>query len=159
MQVLPPVSWQAVGAVSGLLGTVLTLLVAWIKDRTAISRRIQLLDEATRYVAFWKAFMESATNTLPEDEAASLARLYATNLKLLAEYVEYGSTQPIRQSVDDAPLKWVHRETLKQKAKGVARTWGFATGIIFVLLWAIKTWLPPMFFQFMGISASPSSLR
>jgi hypothetical protein len=161
MEVSSSMLWQRIGTVSGLLGTVLTLLVTWIKDRTAASRRIQLLDEATRYLAFWRTFME-ATNALSEDEATSMTRLYAANMRLLAEYVESACTQPIRQSVLDASRKWVRREAFKAKVKAVVRTFVLTTGIVFLILTVIIVVFHPSLewiLKMLGITETPTTLR
>jgi sulfur relay (sulfurtransferase) DsrC/TusE family protein len=130
-----PNSWQAIGTIATLLGTVLTLFVSWIRERTASARRVQAINEAKQYVDFWKAYMETAASLLAEDDMASLSRLYTRNLKLLGEYIEYEVTQPIRDVVSDVPLRWIRRETLKQQAKRAVRTWGIVTPIVFLLLW------------------------
>jgi hypothetical protein len=53
-QAASPTYWQAIGTIATVCGTVLTVIVTWRKDRSAISRRIQILEEATHYLAFWK---------------------------------------------------------------------------------------------------------
>jgi hypothetical protein len=140
MQVAPATAttWQALGVLATFLGTILTLVVSWVKERSASARRIQILDEAKRYVEFWKAYSDITSGTFKAEDAAALSRDYLRNFKMIEEYIEYEVTQPIRKVVTDAPVWWVRREVFKERAKNAVRTWGVITPMVFLLLWAVE---------------------
>jgi len=131
-------TWQGLGVLATFVGTVLTIVVSWIKERNASARRIQILDEAKRYVEFWKAYTDITSGTFEDRDLAALSRATARNLKMIEEYIEYEVTQPIRKAVTDAPVWWVRREVFKERAKAAARTWGVVTPIVFFLLLALE---------------------
>ncbi len=140
MQVAPATAttWQALGVLATFLGTVLTLVVSWVKERSASARRIQILDEAKRYVEFWKAYTDITSGTFEDDDLAALSRACLRNFKMIEEYIEYEVTQPIRKVVTDAPVWWLRREVFKERAKNAVRTWGVVTPMVFLLLWAVE---------------------
>jgi hypothetical protein len=152
-----PPPWQAIGALATLLGTALTVFVTWIKERTASARRIQILDEAKRYVEFWKAYTETAAGVLGPDEIAVVSKQFTQNLRVLAEYIEYEVNQPIHQVVTDVPRSWVRRETFKERAKQLAsasRSWAVITLLVFLFLWAASAYFRPSS-GFLTITSDP----
>ena len=48
----------AAGAL-GLIGTVVTILVGWLKDRDTSTTRLRQLDEASKRVAFWETWYKA----------------------------------------------------------------------------------------------------
>ena len=114
------ISWQAIGTIATFVGTILTVIVTWGKDRSASARRIQILEEATKYVGFWKAYTKSAMEAFSPDDQAALSKETEERLKKLGAYVEYTVTQPISQTVDDIPLRVVRRQTFKIRARRVS---------------------------------------
>jgi len=132
------ISWQALGTIATFLGTVLTVVVTWRKDRTASSRRIQILDEATRYVEFWKAYLESGQANCDSDEQEALSKEAKASLKMLGRYVDFTVTQPMSQSVNEIPVKFLKRQTFKLRAKKVALTFAVLTGISFAAVYTVS---------------------
>lgn len=161
MQAAPATAttWQALGVLATFLGTVLTLVVSWVKERSASARRIQILDEAKRYVEFWKAYTDITSGTLEDDDLTALSRASLRNFKMIEEYIEYKVTQPIREVVTDAPVWWVRREVFKERAKYALRTFAVVTPIVFLLLWAIqKTDAISYLYDLADIWQAPSGL-
>ena len=140
MQATPATTttWQALGVLATFVGTVLTLVVSWVKERSASARRIQILDEAKRYVEFWKAYTDIVSSTFEDADSTTLSRASLRNFKMIEEYIEYEVTQPIRKTVTDTPVWWVRRQIFKERATNALRTWGVVTPSLFLLLWAVE---------------------
>jgi len=132
---LPTVTpWPAIGALTTLVGTALSLYRTWVKEKNAIARRIQVLEEGKQYLEFWKTYADTASGVLGEDDFTTLSKMSVRNFKLLSEYIEYEVTRPIEQTVIGVPTRWVRQQIFKERAKQVAKTFAIVTPFLFVLL-------------------------
>lgn len=65
------VGGMVVGAF-GLVGTLASLCVSWLRDRDAVSQRSKQLEEATKRIQFWDQWLKLSTTV--DDAALDLAR-------------------------------------------------------------------------------------
>lgn len=56
----------------GLIGTLIGVGVTWVKGRSASTQRIRVLDEATKRILFWDAWLDSSTKANLAEELGKL---------------------------------------------------------------------------------------
>jgi hypothetical protein len=96
----PPFPWAAIGAFSSLLAAILTILVTWLRDRAAGTKRVQILDESSKYLAFLKARQEILpTESLDWTEREAVRLEIGKKIGLIDRYVDTTVTKVIENKV------------------------------------------------------------
>lgn len=92
--VTQPVPWLAIGAAAiTASATLVGALISWIKDRNAGARRLQILDEAKKYIDFWSAMRLAHFDvTLASPEQTALEVAFNARLSLAARIVDSRGT-------------------------------------------------------------------
>ena len=70
--------------------------MGWLKERNAAARRIQILDEAKRYVDFWKGYADLAPEL--RKELADVSEGVRRNLAIVEEYIDDEVANPSDRS-------------------------------------------------------------
>ena len=97
---MPTVTTQQIALVAAGITASATLTAAaitWVKDRNAAARRIQAIDEATKYVAFWKEVKAQREVTATPDQKVIIAQAFAERLSLAERLVDTQGTRRQRK--------------------------------------------------------------
>jgi len=99
-----PSPWPAIGALSTLIGTLLTILVTWLRDRSADDRRTRAIDEASKYLEFLRLYQERASAIFEEKDQETLKKDVDEKLRMVNRYVNSNVIQYMSQSIKDRPV-------------------------------------------------------
>jgi hypothetical protein len=105
----PSLYTSLLGSSVGLFGTLIGLWVSWRKDFNQDTRRLRLLDEASRELAVLDAYLKVQALCLAEDEL----RIIKTRVSERAERA-YAQVDAIRIPVEKLPLRKVPRSILRR---------------------------------------------
>ena len=90
-----------IAGASGLVGTLATAAIAWARDRGASARRQRLLDEETKRLAFWEAWLRVQTsapiseNDLSEIQRRVLNEAHASSANVQAAFQQPTGRNPV----------------------------------------------------------------
>jgi len=62
--------WATIVSVVTIGGTLITILATWGRDLNSAARRIRILDEATKRIAFWSVWSQALATADPQADAA-----------------------------------------------------------------------------------------
>jgi|SRR5215469_5352399 len=89
------------GAAIGLIGVLITVTVTWLKDRNIHAQRLQVIDQATKYLEFWDKYYKSLTSASDSASREFLSQHLQLQLSGAGQFLtrELSRLQPQRNYV------------------------------------------------------------
>ncbi len=113
-------------AVITAAATLLGAAIAWLKDRNKVARRIQILDEATKFVGFWQSVYEAQKEIARDDQRAALIADFESRLSAAKLLVESKGTY--------VPLRQQQHEHIIKTSRSAGAALAFVSGVIWLTL-------------------------
>lgn len=110
---ISPQQFVLVAAGMTASATLTAAIITWVKDRNAAARRIQAIDEATKYVAFWKEIKAQRELTATDEQKIILAQAFAERLALAERMVDIQGTRRQRKILEHLSKRAVAQATMK----------------------------------------------
>jgi hypothetical protein len=121
----PQNPWTIAGPIIAGCATLLAAGIAWAKDRNKAARRTQILDEATKYIAFWQAVKTAEESIADESQKKQIARSFEERLAAAKFLVNKKGTYAARSDRQQA-----------RKAR-----WYSVAAILAIFILSLQTWM------------------
>jgi hypothetical protein len=94
-----------IAGAAGLVGTLITAAITWARDRDVSSQRLRLLDEESKRLTFWDAWLKIQVSiTTSEAELSELRERVRAEASAAAALVKGAFQQPISESAAPSTL-------------------------------------------------------